>query len=261
MIPAVNWIREIDFKYLLIDAAILLLAFGYIDLYAVTHETLPLFIYYLFPVQCLLILVMWGDMTISDYDEMGEIGVVAKIKKKVMQVCQAFLLLSWIVSFIWMMPVLEYLQESTGEYFYWTARITVALGILTGILMMIRLFSLDSEKKYIENWHKSGKEYATWPEYVIVPIYGFLIYGNVKREWMRTVFALTIGVVFLLYTESVFELVFNWGGVSTAYLIFALVLSYLPVRLLLALRPPFSLTELFCAVAALGVFIWSLWDY
>lgn len=60
---------------------------------------------------------------------------------------------------------------------------------------------------------------------------------------------------YLLYTELVFAACAETGAVSGGMAALALGMAYLPMRYCLAMRPPYSLWELFTAVLAFGLIV------
>ncbi|MDH3530349.1 MAG: hypothetical protein OEQ28_12355, partial [Acidobacteriota bacterium] len=95
-------------------------------------------------------------------------------------------------------------------------------------------------------------------EKILIPAYDFFIYGNIADERSRNFAAFVIGFAFLIYTETVFALASGDPNISVVYLIASVFLSYFPMRMLLVITPPFSLTELGLALAAFGVFLFTL---
>ncbi|MDH3531191.1 MAG: hypothetical protein OEQ28_16655, partial [Acidobacteriota bacterium] len=142
--------REIEFRNILIDAAITLVALKYLDVSGFVELTLPYVIGFLLVVQSVIYFLAWGSETFEDLEEFRGSPLVRKIKAKAAVWLTAFVLFSWILSFIWVMVPIEFLQNKTGQYLYWTARISVVIGILTGLVMMIRHFATPVEKKQIE---------------------------------------------------------------------------------------------------------------
>ncbi len=245
---------EIDLKNLAIDIVVTLVAIRYLDFTGFVDASLPYAVGALIVVQFLVFFLLWGSTTFEDLEDARGIGLARRLKLKANVWLTASVLFSGVLGLVWVMAPIEHVQNRTGEYYYWTARLVIVFGVLAGIVMLIRHFATEVEKKKIAVWRAMEESKKPMSHWIAVNLYDFLIYGNLGSERIRGWIGFIIGFAFLIYTETMFFVMARDALITPEFLIVSVYLSYFPMRMLLVLCPPFSLTELFTALVAFFVF-------
>ncbi|MBS1796485.1 MAG: hypothetical protein JSS81_21725 [Acidobacteria bacterium] len=245
----------------LLDLAITLLAYRFIDISGFVEKTLPWLVYLIVAYQSVVLFLLYADLSVDDQPEEKDAGFGARLRGTVALVLRSFAMFSWILSFIWAILPVVYLENLTGQSFVWAKRISITVGLVSGLLLLVRFFANaegDSEKQYIEDWFEKPADEKKTAEKIVIPIYAFLLYRIVGTSRSRYWAAYVLTFVFLVYTETLFQLIAPAPATPKIFLVPAIIFSYLPMRFLLLLRPPFSLPEVFSAIFAFALFIHSL---
>ena len=254
-----GFIRNIEFRNLFLDVIITLLAFQYLDISNFVENSLHVAIYFIVIVQSFVLFLMWGEETIlEDTDAPKSLSILQRFKFNLSVRFRYFAMFSWAFVCIWVMVPIWHLRAQTEEDFRWAVRISAIVSVISGIILMIRFFSTDIEQKQIDKWKMKPPSEKHPVQNFFVLLYEFLIYKNlgsvVFRSWL--VFIIVFG--FLVYTETVFEILAGDGAVSTPYIVAGILFSYFPMRMLILIKTPFSFIELTSALVAFGIFVYML---
>ncbi len=115
---------------------------------------------------------------------------------------------------------------------------------------------------------KQHGDLSIWVErLVFIPLFfgGIAVFGlamqlkpaKYNALLIRVVTALTV-FVYIFVSESLLQITFSILDSSAMTVLAVMIWSYLPIRLLLALRPPFSIYDLFSALLFFGIFVSTL---
>ena len=254
-----RFIRNIEFRNLFLDVIVSLLAFQFIDITIFVESSLQWIVYFIVIVQSVALFLMWGDETILNDTETPEhFGFLGRFKFNLSVYFRHFAMFSWVFVCIWVMIPIWHLRESTGHDFRWAVRVSVITSIVFGLILMIRFFSTDVEQKQIDAWKiKPDKEKGSIKNFFVL-LYEFLIYENIGGVSLRSWLAFIIVFGLLVYTETLFEIITRDGSVSIPCIVAGILFSYLPMRMLILIKTPFSFIELASALIAFGLFIYSL---
>lgn len=253
--------EKIDYQNLLLDAVITLLAFQFLNLTEFVSETLRWMIYLIVLIQSFAFFLLYSDFGFLEWkDQYNKNKVLEKLKCRFELILRGYIMFSWIFSFLWILVPVEYLKSEKGLDYTGAAAISFFINLFVGLLIFIRLFANDDygEKQTIKKFWKRPFKNRSWGEIFIIPVYEFLLYGHLFNKKVRYWIAYFITFGFLVYTETLFEIIAQSGEIITPFWIFAIMFSYFPVRMLLLIRPPFSTIEMFSAFTAFGIFIYTL---
>ena len=254
-----GFVRNIEFRNLFLDLVITLIAFKYIDISVFVESSLHWVVYLIVIVQSFAIFLLWSDETILEFIDDPEYPTfIENVKYKLTNWLRHFAMFSWALVCFWIMIPVYHLRAQTGEDFRWAVRISVVVCLVSGLILMIRFMSTKVESDDIKAWRRKPESEKKPFERIFIPLYEFFIYKNIGNSSFRDWLAYIIVSVFLIYTETMFEVLTLGASVSLYYIIPAIFFSYLPMRLLLVVKPPFSLIELATAFAAFGVFVYML---
>ena len=254
-----RFLRNIEFKNLLLDIVITLLAFRYIDISVFVESSLNWVVYFVVIIQSFAIFLLWSDESILDFvDDPDHPTFIERTKYKITSWLSHFSMFSWALVCFWIMIPIYHLRAVTGHDFKWAVRISVVVCIVSGFILMIRFMATDVEKKQIEDFNQEPQEGKSPVLRFFVNLYDFLIYKNIGNKTVRYWLAYVIVFAFLVYTETLFEMLAPGKTVSMYYILPAVFLSYFPMRMLLVIKPPFSFIELATALCAFGIFVYSL---
>lgn len=250
--------KNVDFHNLLLDIVITLLAFQFIDLSGLVWETLPIAVYLIIPVQSLALFLLYSDYVITDrLEPVSGRRVLSGFKRNFEIYLRGYVMFSWALGFMWILVPVEYLKTETGSDYTGAAAFSFFIGLFSGLVLVVRFFANGEpgERQQIERvWSKSPR-HRSWSEAIILPLYDFLLYGNLSNRAIRSRIAYLITFAFLVYTETLFEIISGSGAAPLGFIVVAVLLSYFPVRMLLLIRPPFSTIEMLSAFTAFGIFV------
>lgn len=250
--------KYVDFHNLILDIVITLVAFQFIDLSGLVWETLPVAVYLIIPVQSLALFLLYSDYPVTDRLEPASGSwFLSGFKRKFETYLRGYVMLSWALGFMWILVPVEYLKTETGCDYTGAAAFSFFIGLFSGLVLVVRFFANGEpgERQQISRvWSKSLK-YRNRSEAIILPLYDFLLYGNLYTGTIRSRIAYLITFAFLVYTETLFEIISSSGAAPYGFIVVAVLLSYFPVRMLLLIRPPFSTIEMLSAFTAFGIFV------
>lgn len=255
-----NGWKTVELRNLFIDIVITLLAINLLDISPFVEQSLPVAIYFIIPVQSLGFYLMYADRGLDNIPE-GR-TFYEQTKNFFSLLARASAMFYWVLGVVWIFLVFNFLETKNAALAGWARNVSIAAGVVIGILVLVRMFanSENSELDHIRSVRKLPFKQKRWGEIIILPVYEFLIYGNTKEK-TRAWFGWFVAFVFLVYTETLYELMFFSHQISKPQLIASIVFSYFPVRLVLLTRPPYSLLEAFSAVASFLIFIFMLFYY
>jgi hypothetical protein len=258
------FIKNAEYKNILIDIVITVLAFQLIDISYFVRESLPFTIYFIVFVQTFILFLLYGDFSFDDSeDEVVETGFLYKIRYAVGKFILAFALFNWLISLIWVSLPFHYLADVHGEKAKIAWMISLFIAIVGGIILFVRFFANEGsgeshEEALMRRYFQQPSEKRNWLKSLIYYIYGFLFYKNIGSKEFRNWMGYVLVFIFLVYTETLFELMVTEQIVSTWNFIVAIIFSYFPIRMLLVAKPPVSLLEIISAFTAFGIFIYML---
>ena len=258
-------VSKIELRNILLDIVITLLALQFIDISAFVEKTLSFAIYFIILVQSFALFLLLSDESFDeDLETSKAIGIVEKTKIQVRMWLRGFAMFAWIIGPLWILLPLTYLNETTGQEFVWAHRISMFIGIATGLVLFVRFFANssdnNSEVEHLKNWHRKPSEDKPMAERIIIPVYNFFLYRNIGNSKFRYWLAYFITVGYLIYTETLFEVLMANSSLEKPLIILGVIGSYFPVRMLLLVKPPFSLFEVFSAFTAFGIFIYMIFS-
>lgn len=261
-----NGLKTIELRNLFLDIVITLLAINLLDISFFVEQSLPVVIYFIIPVQSLGFYLMYADRGLDVINE-GR-SFYEKTKNFFSLLARASAMFYWVLGVAWIFLVFNFLEIRTVALIGWAKAVSIAAGVVIGILVLVRMFAnsdnIDggesSEQSYIRSIWELPFERKRWGEIIILPIYEAVIYGKTKENF-RSWLGWFITCAFLIYTETLYELMFYSDQVSKPPLVASIIFSYFPVRLVLLTRPPYSLLEAFSAVTSFLIFIVMLFYY
>lgn len=252
-----NLSKSVELRNLFIDIVITLLAINLLDFSFFVEQSLPVAVYFIIPVQSLGFFLMYAD---SGLDVIAEgRNFFEKTKNFFSILARASAMFYWVLGVAWIFLVFNFLETRTVAVNGWAKITTIAVGVVLGTLVLVRMFASGegSELEHIRSVRKLPFKQKRWGEIIILPVYEFIIYRSIKEN-IRSWLGWLVACVFLIYTETLYELMFYSDQVSKAPLIASLVFSYFPVRLVLLTRLPYSLIEAFSAVVSFLIFVFML---
>lgn len=260
-----NGLKNVELRNLFIDIAIALLAVNLLDISHFVEQSLPFGIYFIVPVQSLGFYLMYADRGLNNIDQGRDL--YEKTKNFFSILARASAMFYWILGVGWIFLVFRFLETRGVALSVWAKTISVAVGVTVGILVLVRMFASSenfggesAEQSYLRSMREVPFEKKRRGEIIILPVYETLVYGK-TGENVRAWTGWLVTCVFLIYTETLYEIMFFSERVSKPPLVASMIFSYFPARLVLLTRPPYSLPEAFSAVASFLVFIFMLFYY
>lgn len=252
--------NKIELQNLFLDLVITFIAFKFIDISGFVKGTLQWLIYIIIAVQSFALFLLYSDYKIDKIEENTSRDLSERIKTSIEIWLRGFIMFSWAIGFIWIFLPIDYLKVQTGLEFVWAARISFFVGLFNGIILLVRFFANyeSGERETISNFWNRPYKNKTWAEIIIIPIYEFLFYTNIATGKIRYWMAYAVTFAYLIYTETLFDIMVSENSVSIPLVILAFAISYLPIRMLLLIRPPFSFIELISAFSAFLIILYTL---
>jgi hypothetical protein len=215
-----TWLKKFPFENILLDVVLTILAFLLPDAVGFLTENLSIAIWFVAPLQ-LLALVCAFQGRAAGLDELRE--------SKIRDGLKGFYTLNLILAlggFLWFFLIAAAVETQTGGYPYWAFRFAFFTVLFGGILAYG--ISLGNERDATR----------------------FL---SVRLTTALVVF------VYLYFTETLLQAAAAINHLPFFMIALVTLISYLPVRLALAFRPPFSYWDFFSALAFFGVFLYTIY--
>ncbi len=259
--------RNIELRNLLVDIILILLMIQYLDVSEYVLKSFPYVIYTIIFVQSITYLLMYGSSELQSFENDESKKTFLDKVREVLYIIPGFSMMFYFaIGWVWILAPVNYLDFKTGTENEWIFTYSGIVGLVMGVVVLVRLFAHTdhkAEKEYVENFDRNSK-YTTFAERIIIPVYGFIIYGTVKNEKLRNWLGYILGFAFLIYTETLFEImIYDEKFMADdrympAFTYFALFFSFFPVRLLMLIKPPFSIIEIISAFITFGIFLYML---